>query len=87
MNQQELANKIGVSKMTIINLEKSRYKTKVSSPQVTEKLCKVFNVSPFMLYGLDNLIYFPETKKELDWLIDELVREKEQWDLEKILKK
>ena len=79
--QQELADRVGVSRITIINIENHMYSTVKS--KVIDKLCEVFETTPIKLLGVDNFRILPETKEEIEWLIEELSRELEQWELEK----
>lgn len=79
--QQELADKIGVSRITIVNIENHFYANVKS--QIIDDLCEIFDVNAIKLLGIDNLKRLPETKEELEWLIEELHKELEEWDLEK----
>lgn len=79
--QQQLADKIGVSRVTIVNIENHLYST-VNS-KVIDKLCEVFEVDAIRLLGTDNFRVLPETKEDIEWLIEELHKELEQWELEK----
>lgn len=79
--QQELANKVGVSRVTIVNIENHLYSTVKS--EVTDALCEIFETTPFKLFGTDNFRIRPETKEEVEWLIEELSKELEQWEQEK----
>ena len=79
--QQQLADKVGVSRITIINIENHMYSTVNSD--VTKNLCKIFETTPFRLFGTDNFRVRPQTKEDVEWLIEELSKELEQWEQEK----
>jgi DNA-binding XRE family transcriptional regulator len=81
LTQKELAEKIGTSRTTIVNIEQHMYQR--LSKDVEKKLCELFETTPFRLYGTDNFRILPETKEDVEWLIEELSKELEQWEQEK----
>lgn len=81
--QKELADKIGTSRTTVVNMEQHMYQR--LKKNVEDKLCEIFDTTPFRLYGTDNFRILPETKEDVEWLIEELSKELEQWEQEKNL--
>lgn len=76
MTQAELAKKIGVQRITIINWEKDS--TKKIDRKHAEKLCKIFSCSMIDLYGDDgcvNLIDFkPKDRKEANRFVRNVIK-------------
>ena len=70
LTQVECAEKLGISRTALIKLESN--KTKIASSETTTKLCTLFNTTPVMLYGLDNLTYIPTTEEEIEYLVTEM---------------
>ena len=50
------------------------------SEDVEKRLCDFFKVNLFELYGIDILRYIPETKEDLQYVIDILEEAKNKWD-------
>ena len=68
LTQKQLADKIGVSRAAVHEMEKNtRHNVKKN---VADKLCSLFNVNTFELYGLDNLKFLPANGDEASKLID-----------------
>lgn len=73
INQQSLADLVGLSRATIVNIEKNRHN--LNSDKIQE-FCKVLSVSPNYLLGIDSVkeseYYwekkYVEVKSELDTL-------------------
>ena len=61
MTQDELAQKTGLSRTQIHNLENDETTTTKATMQ---KLCEALQTNPIELYGIDNLIYKPTSKEE-----------------------
>lgn len=78
LSQLQLAEKIGCTRALIVLLEKEESRS--TSEKTTQKLCEVLNTTPCLLYGIDNLKYQPQSKKEIDYLIEELKEERKKWD-------
>jgi len=57
MSQQELAEKIGVSRMTIYSIEKGKY---VPSTLLSLRIAEVFNTK------IENIFYLDKTAKRSD---------------------
>lgn len=75
-SQKELAMEFGVTRQTIINLENGGK----CKPELIEKICKKFEVTPCELLGIENLLYFPKNKEDFKKFIDLLNKEYEKWD-------
>lgn len=78
LTQSQLADKIGVTRALIVNLEKEDCHS--TSQSTTEALCELFEISPCELYGVDNFKYFPESKKDCEYLISILNAELKKWE-------
>lgn len=68
LSQQQLADKIGVSRATIIGLE--NYDNIYLSIETAKKLSELFNCSIVDVYGVDILRYVPRNEEEKKQIID-----------------
>ena len=78
MTQKDLANKLGISRMRVIQLESDDCHQ--LSKTLENKLCEVFEVNKFELLGIDNLRHIPETKEEALYEIKLLEELMKKWD-------
>lgn len=80
LSQKELAKKVGLNRATINYLENGTLKG-LSAPN-EKKLCDFLNVTRCELYGIDNLKYFPENRKDMENFINMLTEKMNQkWPL------
>ena len=70
LTQVELAKKIGVSRATMNSYERPSFDH--IPEKAAKKLCSVFNVTEFELYGIDNIRFKPTTPEEAKTLIREI---------------
>ena len=75
LTQIELAEKLGINRGTLVIAEAEN--DKPLSKSLTKKMCEVFKVKEWELYGIANLIYKPETKEELEKFIEIIRKEYE----------
>lgn len=78
MTQKELADKLGISRMRVIQLESDECHQ--LSKTLEDKLCNLFNVNKLELLGIDNLRHVPETKEEALYEIKLLEELMKKWD-------
>ena len=78
MTQKDLAEAINVTRSLVVSLEKEDCHS--TSKSTTEALCKVFNVTPCKLYGIDNFKYKPQTKADVEYLISILNEALKKWE-------
>ena len=76
LSQKELAKEFGVSRQTINNFENGGK----CKPELIDKICTKFDVTPCELLGFENLIYKPQNKDDFKKFIDILNKEYEKWD-------
>ena len=67
MNQKELGDKLGLSRVWISNLERPGYFN--IEEEYIEKMCEIFNVSKVELFGYENFRYLPENEAQALLLI------------------
>ena len=77
LTQAQLAEKLKISRTSMINIENRTYSG--IDKKILQRLCEFFNASPVKILGLQNLRDEPQTEEEIDWLIEELNKEKERW--------
>ncbi len=70
LTQVELAKDLEISRTAVIKLETGQ--TKIASKDTTQKMCELFNTTPVMLYGLDNLTYLPINEEDIEYLVKEM---------------
>lgn len=78
ITQRELGKFTGIPRTRIVYFESDDCHS--LSPSIEEKLCKFFKVNKYELYGIDILKYIPDSKEDLQYIIDILSMEKNLWD-------
>lgn len=73
LTQIELAEKLGINRGTLVIAETEN--DKPLSKSLTKKMCEIFKVKEWELYGIANLRYKPETKEELEKFIEIIRKE------------
>ena len=76
LSQKELAEKLGVSRQTIVNFEKGGK----CKPELILKICEMFEKTPCQLLGMQNLLFVPKNKEDFKIFIDILNKEYNKWD-------
>lgn len=81
ISQKELAEKIGISRNTLIKMESETNNEVNHNIKDIKKICDFFSIKPYELYGIDILKYKPKNKEEFFEIIMLLQEEYEKWVL------
>lgn len=75
ITQKDFAEQIGMTRPGLSFIENG-YAKNIDSEKI-EKMSKILGVSPITLLGMDNLKCIPDTKEDVDYMIEILNKLKE----------
>lgn len=75
MTQTELAKRVGLTRQGLIFIESG--KSWLINRKVLAQICEELHVSQPLILGMENFKYIPQTKEEVDYMIELLQKLKE----------
>lgn len=76
ISQREFAAQLKITRPGLSFIEHSN--VKYISPDVLNKMSEILEVSPIMLLGVENFKIVPETKEDIDYMIEILEAQREK---------